>query len=266
MASYSRGWYASPVVMRFASLGSGSKGNATLVEAGGTCLLVDCGFSARELERRLTLVQRDGADLCGIVVTHEHTDHIKGVWTLAKRLKLPVYMSSGTAKAVPPPAGVCLHLISPQQPFQVGDIEVLPVAVPHDAREPVQFVFGHAGRKLGVLTDLGHISAHVLACYRQCDGLLVEANHDAAMLASGAYPYTLKQRVAGDWGHLNNTQTADLLTALEPRSLQVLMVGHISQQNNTLDTVREVIDPVTAMVPEVVYASQDDCVDWLALE
>ena len=254
------------VVMRFASLGSGSKGNATLVEAGDACLLLDCGFSARELERRLTMLQLDGARLSGILVTHEHGDHIKGVWTLSRRHKLPVYMTGGTAKVGAAPSDIDLHLITPQQRFQVGGVDILPVAVPHDAREPVQFVFNYAGLKLGVLTDLGHISSHVLACYQRCDGLLIEANHDATMLADGPYPYTLKQRVGGDWGHLNNDQTAGLLKAVEPRSLQALVVGHISQQNNALGVVQEVVAPVAKEVPQIIYASQDDCVDWLALE
>ncbi len=252
--------------MRFASLGSGSKGNATLVEAGDTCLLVDCGFSARELERRLALVQRDATQLSGVLVTHEHGDHIKGVWALARRYDLPVYMSGGTAKAAASVADIRLQLITPQRCFQIGNIEVLPVAVPHDAREPVQFVFSYEKLTLGVLTDLGHITPHVLECYRQCDGLLVEANHDEVMLANGVYPFPLKQRVGGDWGHLNNGQTADLLNALELRSLQVLMVGHISQQNNTLEVVRTMIEPVAEVVPQVLYASQDDCADWLVLE
>jgi len=252
--------------MGFASLGSGSKGNATLVRAGDACLLVDCGFSARELERRLALVQLDGSQLSGVLVTHEHGDHIKGVWTLARRNKLPVYMTGGTAKVASAPADIDLHLITPQQNFQVGGVDVLPVAVPHDAREPVQFVFNYAGLKLGVLTDLGHISSHVRECYQQCDGLLVEANHDSIMLADGPYPHSLKQRVGGDWGHLNNAQTAQLLNDLEPRSLQTLLVGHISQQNNALSRVQEAIEPVAALVPQIKYASQDDCVDWLALE
>ena len=252
--------------MRFASLGSGSKGNATLVTAGDTCLLVDCGFSARELERRLALVQLDGTQLSGILVTHEHGDHIKGVWTLARRYKLAVYMTAGTAKIGGAPSDIDLHLITPQRNFQVGGIQALPVVVPHDAREPVQFVFTYAGLKLGVLTDLGHISPHVLACYQGCDGLLVEANHDQSMLAAGSYPHALKQRVGGDWGHLNNEQTAAFLRALEPRSLQALIVGHISQQNNALSVVQEIMAPVAGVVPEINYASQDDCVDWLALQ
>lgn len=254
------------MVMRFASLGSGSKGNATLVEAGDACLLLDCGFSARELERRLSMLQLDGARLSGILVTHEHSDHIKGVWTLSRRHQLPVYMTGGTAKASAAPADIDLHLITPQQRFQVQGVDVLPVAVPHDAREPVQFVFNCAGLKLGVLTDLGHISSHVRECYQGCDGLFVEANHDREMLADGPYPYSLKQRVAGDWGHLNNEQTAGLLNAVEPRTLQALVVGHISQQNNALSAVQEAMASVASVVPEIIYASQDDCVDWLVLE
>lgn len=252
--------------MRFAALGSGSKGNATLVEAGDTCLLVDCGFSLRELEKRMTCVGRSAEHLSGVVVTHEHGDHIKGVWTLAKRYNLPVYLSGGTAKAVEVPDAVDLHLIRPEQSFHLGGIRVLPVAVPHDAREPVQFVFECAGLKLGVLTDLGHVTPHVLASYDQCDALLVEANHDEAMLAGGDYPYSLKQRVGGDWGHLNNSQTAALLDALNLSSLQALMIGHISQQNNTLDVVRGVVGPLAMGVPRVVYASQDECVGWVSID
>jgi phosphoribosyl 1,2-cyclic phosphodiesterase len=253
-------------MIRFASLGSGSRGNATLVEAGDACLLLDCGFSARELERRLALLALDGTRLSGILVTHEHSDHVKGVWTLSRRHNLPVYMTGGTAKGSAAPSDIDLHLITPQQRFQVGGVDVLPVAVPHDAREPVQFVFQYAGLKLGVLTDLGHISSHVLECYQGCDGLLVEANHDPDMLADGPYPYTLKQRVGGDWGHLNNAQTAGLLKAVEPRSLQALVVGHISQQNNALAVVQDAMTSIAKVVPEILYASQDDCVDWLALE
>ena len=252
--------------MRFASLGSGSKGNATLVEAGDTCLLVDCGFSARELARRLALMGLDGTRLSGILVTHEHGDHIKGVWTLARRHQLAVYMTGGTARVADAPADIDLHLITPQQSFQVGGIDVLPVAVPHDAREPVQFIFNYTGLKLGILTDLGHISAHVQACYQGCDGLLVEANHDPAMLAEGAYPYSLKQRVGGDWGHLNNAQTLGFLNGLELGSLQTLVIGHISQQNNALNVVQGVMAPIVDRVTQILYASQDDCIAWLALE
>ncbi len=253
-------------MMRFSSLGSGSKGNATVVEAGDDCLLLDCGFSARELERRLAMLKLDGTRLSGILVTHEHSDHIKGVWTLSRRYQLPVYMTGGTAKVAAAPADIDLHLVTPQQRFRVGGIDVLPVAVPHDAREPVQFIFNYAGLKLGVLTDLGHISSHVLECYQNCDGLLVEANHDLEMLADGPYPYSLKQRVAGDWGHLNNEQTADLLKAVEPHALQALVVGHISQKNNALGAVQAAMASIASEVPEIIYASQDDCVDWLVLE
>ncbi len=252
-------------MIRFSSLGSGSKGNATLVEAGETRLLIDCGFSAREIEKRLALLACEADQLTGILLTHEHGDHARGVWVLAKRYNLPVYMSGGTAKALTASKTVALHIITQGLAFQVGAITVLPVAVPHDAREPLQFVFTYKGLKLGILTDIGHITPHVLRCYSACDGLLVEANHDAVMLAAGPYPHSLKQRVGGAWGHLNNAQTAALLAGLELSSLQILVVGHISQKNNAMALLKRVIEPVTERIPKVVYASQDEGTGWLAL-
>lgn len=256
--------------MRFASLGSGSKGNATLVEWGDTCVMVDCGFSIKQTTQRLSQLQRQPEDLSAILVTHEHSDHIKGALPLARRFGLPVMMTAGTAKAAKidssTAAGIDVQIIDSDRTFELGGMQVSPVSVPHDAREPVQFVFSGGKHRFGVLTDLGSITPHVIELYSGCDGFLVEANHDRQMLVEGAYPYSLKQRVGGDWGHLNNAQTAQLLAQLNTEALQILVVGHISQQNNCQLRVEEELAAVVATLPRTLYASQDQGFAWQLLE
>ena len=250
------------MAIRFASLGSGSKGNGTLVESGDTCLLVDCGFSVRDTERRLARLGRVGGDLSAILVTHEHGDHGRGVAALARKYGLPVYLTAGTLRGLqssPPPAP---RIVSGEERFAVGGITVTPVTVPHDAREPVQFLFAAGGRRIGVLTDLGCITPHVVDSFNGCDGLLLEANHDIDLLSAGPYPQALKRRVAGDWGHLNNGQAAELLHAVERRCLQVLVLGHISQQNNAVHLVAQAMDPLRHDFHQVHYACQDQGFDW----
>ena len=248
--------------MKFASLGSGSKGNATLVEDNSCCILIDCGFSVRETERRLSLQGCPAEDLTAILVTHEHSDHIRGAIPLAKKYNLPVYMTAGAARTQQ--SIQCdVNLIQSDTEFQCGTLSVMPVSVPHDAKEPVQFILSNGKHRLGVLTDLGHISNHVAEQYKNCDGLLLEANHDPLMLANGPYPQSLKQRVGGDWGHLNNYQSRQLLEHIETGRLQHLVLGHISEQNNQVDKVREVVAGMH--LNQVHYASQGDGFEWLEL-
>ena len=249
-------------MLRFASLGSGSKGNGTLVEGGGTCVLIDCGFSVRETERRLARLGRHPGDISAILVTHEHGDHLRGALPLARKHRLPVMMTPGTARGARLGAGEGLISIRPQQAFKVGDLQVMPVAVPHDAGEPVQFTVAFGGRKLGVLTDLGSITDTVVQHFDGCDGLLLEANHDVQMLYTGRYPPSLKQRVGGNWGHLNNGQAADLLSLIERRRIQALVLGHISQQNNRPQRVAEAVAPWVEGMERVIYACQDEGFSW----
>ncbi len=251
--------------MRLASLGSGSRGNATLVEWSDGALLLDCGFSMKEAIARLSRLGRNPEDLQAIVVTHEHGDHIKGVAALARRFNLPVYMTPGTFHSRDWGDMPRLNLIHDQEIFAIGDLRVEPVAVPHDAREPVQYIFRHRHYRLGVLTDLGSISPHVENCYQNCDALVLEANHDSLMLAGGPYPPSLKQRVGGQWGHLSNTQAAGFLTRLDTARLRHLAIAHISQQNNTPALARQAISPVSGGVGNVVYACQDEGFGWLSL-
>lgn len=252
--------------MRFASLGSGSKGNATLVQAEDTLLMVDCGFSTRETVRRLELLGLMPQQLTAILVTHEHSDHCSGVSVLSRKFDIPVYLTHGTHST-----GRCDNCHSTQyidlhQNFQIGSIEIQAVAVPHDAKEPCQYRFFHKGKSLGVLTDLGSISTHVVESYRGCDGLVLEFNHDQQMLQSGVYPAHLKRRVGGDWGHLNNQQAAELLRSIDPEGLRHLVVAHVSENNNHREHAERALLAVLPSLERVVWADQACGFSWLTLD
>lgn len=251
--------------MQFASLGSGSRGNGTLVRDGDTLLLVDCGFSLREVERRLQRLEVDPVQISAILVTHEHTDHCSGVSRLSRRHEIPVYMTHGTHNSGRCDAVFETCFFRSEVEFSIGSIRVQPVAVPHDAREPCQFVFHCAAVSLGILTDLGSITPLVLDHYRHCAALLLECNHDRVMLQQGSYPPSLKRRVGGDWGHLNNDQAADLLSRLQHQLLQHLVVAHISEQNNCRDRVLDALRPVFDRHGEIIWADQKEGFHWLRI-
>ena len=221
--------------MRFASLGSGSEGNALLVSAGRTLVLMDCGFGLRDTVARLERLGVSPAHLSGIVVTHEHGDHIGGVARLARKYNLPVWLTHGTLHSQPKAFADIAHLheIAPQHAFPVGDLEIIPYPVPHDAAEPVQFVFSDGARRLGVLTDTGCGTPHIGQMLGGCHALVLECNHDSDMLMDGDYPWSLKHRVGGRYGHLSNLEAADILSRLDTGKLQHLIAAHLSRKNNT---------------------------------
>ncbi len=220
--------------MRFASLGSGSQGNALIVEAGGTRLLLDCGFSIREVTLRLARLGIDPGGLTAILVTHEHADHVGGVFAFARRHRLAVYLTHGTYKTAARGRSVLTdcHLIDGHAVFAIDDIELRPFPVPHDAREPVQYVFSDGDRCLGVLTDSGSITSHIVDVLRLCDGLVLECNHDQGLLAASRYPAPLRRRIGGPFGHLENGQAAELLRQIDTSRLQHVLAAHLSQENN----------------------------------
>lgn len=221
-------------MIRFASLGSGSAGNSLLVESGGTCLMLDCGFGLRETVARLARLGRHPADLTGILVTHEHGDHLGGAFRLARKFSLPLWMTHGTwCAARESDIGLDLRVIDSDCPRIIGQLKVLPFPVPHDAREPVQFVFSDSVRRLGVLTDIGEITPHVRGVLSGCDGLVLECNHDAEMLAASSYPLSVKRRIAGRFGHLENSAAAGLLRQIDCSRLQHLVAAHLSERNNS---------------------------------
>jgi phosphoribosyl 1,2-cyclic phosphodiesterase len=235
--------------MRFVSLGSGSRGNSLIVEAGkqsspvATRVMLDCGFTLKETTARLAKHGLATEQLTGIVVTHEHADHVAGVFRLARRYRLPVWLTHGTWSAVLPRLqglGIALddlsavNLIDSHSPFVIGDLALTPFPVPHDAREPVQFVFADGRHRLGVLTDVGTSTPHIASTLGGCDALLLECNHDPALLAANdRYPPPLKRRIAGRMGHLANAAAAQLLSELDCSRLQHLVAAHLSEENNT---------------------------------
>lgn len=252
--------------MEFSSIGSGSKGNGTLVRLDDTLLLIDCGFSIKETERRLQLRQVHPKQITALLVTHEHGDHARGILPLSRKYKIPVYLTYGTAKAIKATEHPYLHVIHCDESFGFDRIAVYPVAVPHDAKEPVQFLFDVAGKgRLGVLTDLGMISSHVEEHYKHCDALLIECNHDLEMLYRGAYPPSLKERVSSNWGHLNNQQTAEFLRDMDQQRLQHLVIAHISENNNTRALAENALALVLETMEQVTWADQAQGFDWLSI-
>lgn len=251
--------------MRFASLGSGSKGNALLVRAGNTCLMLDCGFGLQESIQRLARLGMMPEQLGGILVTHEHGDHIGGVARLARKYELPVWLTHGTLRAQPKAfSGISgLSEIDPHQVFSIGDIEIHPYPVPHDAAEPVQFVFTDGASRLGVLTDAGCGTPHIEAMLADCHALVLECNHDEEMLRNGEYHYRLKQRVGGRLGHLSNLQAAEILASLDARQLQHIVAAHISEQNNLPElAVKALCGVLNCEESWVGVASQQDGFGW----
>ena len=253
--------------MRFSSLGSGSKGNSTLVEHNGDCLMIDCGFSVKDSVRRLDRLGKSPEDITGILVTHEHSDHWKGVLPLASKYAINIYMTAGCFKGVKTNLSDYngIVLIDSHLTFNVGEIEIKPIPVPHDAREPVQYILSTSYHKLGILTDIGSITPYVSAQYNDCDALIVEANHDINMLRNGDYPSFLKDRVASQWGHLNNEQTASLVASLEQTRLQHLVIAHISERNNDIQLVKSRIESIFKGSGTIHYACQNQGFGWLNL-
>ena len=221
--------------MRFASLGSGSEGNGLVVEVGTSRLMIDCGFGVRDTAARLARLGLAPRDLDAIVVTHEHSDHVGGVAAFAAKHAIPVWLTFGTLSVVGE-RFACMDRVygfDSHDRFAVGAIEVHPFPVPHDAREPVQFVVTDGTARLGVLTDIGMSTPAVERALSGCDALVLECNHDAAMLSEGPYPPALKARIAGRFGHLDNAASSALLAALDNSRLRHIVAAHLSKQNNT---------------------------------
>jgi len=225
-------------MLRFCGLGSGSSGNATLVEARNgshvTRVLVDCGFTQRELAARLTRAGLTPSDIDAIFITHEHGDHIGCALPLSRSHGIALWMSRGTWRAVgriaeEPPE---LHFARDGETIAIGAVELAPYTVPHDAQEPLQLCIADGRSRVGVLTDVGSITNHLLGHLRGCDALLLECNHDRGMLAASRYPASLKTRIGGRYGHLSNDTAGDILAACVHDRLQHVVAAHLSRENN----------------------------------
>jgi phosphoribosyl 1,2-cyclic phosphodiesterase len=257
--------------VRFASLGSGSQGNALVVQSGTTCVMLDCGFALRETISRLARAGLDASDLTGIIVTHEHADHGDGVFPLARRFGVPVWLTHGTLGAMrggnPGIDEECsLNLVDSRRTFPVGDLTVQPFTVPHDAREPVQYVLSDGLRRLGVLTDTGCSTAHIESSLSGCDALVLECNHDLGMLMSGSYPPSVKERIASRFGHLDNQASGAILAALDRSRLKHVIAAHLSQANNTPELARSALAAALGCEPQwISVATQEDGFGWREL-
>jgi phosphoribosyl 1,2-cyclic phosphodiesterase len=231
--------------VRVTVLGSGSVGNATLVEADGVCVLVDAGFSGKDLEDRIRAVGVEPEHVAGIVITHDHGDHTRGMGVLARRFGTPLYLTRRTADA-------CRALLSGKEeireyassgPFRIGPLEVNAFLTVHDAVDPVAVTIRHVrtGAKMGIATDLGRPTAAVRASLAQCHLLVLEANHDDAMLWRGPYPWSVKQRIASSHGHLSNRASAQLARELHHHGLVAVVLAHLSEHCNDAGLARDAI-------------------------
>jgi len=264
--------------VRFCSLGSGSTGNATIVEAGDGArpsrVLVDCGFSLRELDDRLAVAGLVASDLDAIFVTHEHGDHIGSAVALARRNELPLWTSRGTWRSLaercteddPLLVDGLLRFARDGESFEVQGLQLRPYTVPHDAAEPLQLRCGDGGLRLVVLTDLGSITAHMIDNVAGCDAIVLECNHDAAMLASSRYPPSLKARIGGRFGHLSNATAAEILARCASARLQHVVAAHLSRENNRPDLARAALAACFGGAGEaIVIADPLAGFDWLQL-
>jgi len=252
--------------VRIASLGSGSKGNGTFVEGTGGVVLVDLGFGIKETLRRMATRSISPWDIKAILITHEHGDHIHGAAQFARKFHLPLYMTTGTFDLKRFEGGLDVRRITLEEPFTVAGMEIHPVTVPHDAKEPCQYVFSEGESRVGVLTDIGHITPHVANAYHACDALVLECNYDPEMLVRGPYPRALKARVSGPLGHLSNEQAAGLLESVDLNRLKHIVVSHISEKNNQPALAEAALRQVLhAWEGSLHHATQQNGLDWIPI-
>lgn len=251
--------------MRFASIGSGSKGNATLVSSNDTCLMIDCGFSTKEVEKRLLRLNIQPEDISAILVTHEHADHVQGVARFSRKYNTPVWMTQGTYNHCRQRENYQnLCVFSSHEPFEIESLTINPFPVPHDAVEPVQFVFSNTTHQLGLLTDTGSITPHIVDMLSDLDALILEGNYDHDMLMNGPYSRQLKARVASRTGHLSNDQAAELLSKINCDNLQHLVAVHLSEKNNASQHVLHAFSSALDCPADwIKLASQDQGFHWL---
>ena len=255
-------------MLRFRSLASGSSGNATLIEAHDglhrTRVLVDCGLGLRQLMAAMAAESLDLQDLDGVFITHEHGDHVGCSPALLTRYGVPLWTSAGTAQAMGLPEGAQgLRTVRDGQVFAIRGIEFHPFTVPHDAREPLQLRCSDGNRQLGMMTDIGHVSAHALASLTGVHALVLESNHDVDLLARSAYPDFLKRRVGGQHGHLSNAQAASALAALRHGHLNTVVAAHLSERNNRPELVSRAFAAVLGCGEEDVLLTARRGRDWL---
>ena len=224
--------------MKFCSIASGSSGNCIFAGSSHTSVLVDAGISGKRIEQGLNGLDMTTKDIDGILVTHEHSDHIKGLGVLARRYGLPIYGTKGTLDAVADvpnigkiPEGL-FHVVRTDTDFSVGDLTIHPFAISHDAAEPCGYRISHDGKSAAVATDMGCYDDYIVENLKGLDVLLLESNHDVHMLQAGRYPYYLKRRIMSDKGHLSNETSGQLLCRVLHDNIREIFLGHLSKENN----------------------------------
>lgn len=256
-------------MLRLKNLGSGSSGNATLIEGSDGLhtrrLLVDCGLGVRQLQTRLAVAGLGLQDISAIFITHEHSDHIGCARSVAVKHRIPLWMSQGTHAALGAPCfDGLLNIAHDLQPIDLGCWQATPFSVPHDAREPLQLRCTDGDVRLGVLTDLGHADDHVKTQLSQCHTLMLEANHDTELLQASRYPAFLKRRIAGAYGHLANAAAAQLLSDVHHPGLACVIAAHLSAQNNSPDMAQLALATAIEWPPErIMVASPVDGTPWV---
>jgi len=243
-------------LIRLCALGSGSSGNCVYVGNGGSALLLDAGFSGKEISSRLKTAGIDAESIRGVVVSHEHSDHVKGVGVIARVLKIPVYVNEKTYQRIKKHMGKVPDVVrfNTGEPFEAAGIEVAPFSIPHDAADPCAFIFRSGEAKVAVVTDAGSETTLIEEKLLQADYIMIEANHDVEMLKAGPYPWPVKQRIASQTGHLSNEACAGLLGKVAGADLQGVMFAHLSTTNNNPDLVRLMAGQILqdAGIPHIV--------------
>lgn len=250
-------------MFRFASLGSGSKGNATLIQVNDTMVMVDCGFTIKETEARLLRLDVSPEHINAILVTHEHSDHLGGVAPFSRKHDIPVWLTHGTLHKAKDDGFYEAHCFNAHEAFAINDMAIQPYPVPHDAREPSQFVFSNGEKTLGLLTDCGSITPHIISMLDGVHALLLECNYEERMLLNGPYPPSLKARVGSSVGHLSNAQAEHLLQSINTEELFCLIGMHVSENNNAEAHAYEALTRGLGHAPSwLEIACQNQGFDW----
>ena len=253
--------------MRFASLGSGSEGNALIVQVAQTTVMIDCGFGVKETVNRCARLGLAADCIDAVIITHEHSDHVGGAPRFARRFGVPVWLTFGTLSATEARwEGCTLRGFDSHDAFLVGDIEVLPFPVPHDAREPAQMTLTDGQRRLGVLTDVGETTPHIESSLSDCDALFLEANHCEDMLSRSTYPPRLKERISGRYGHLSNAASAEILKRVASARLQRVVAAHLSRENNRAELAKDIFAAALGGTADDIFvATQDEGLGWVTI-
>lgn len=233
--------------MRFVSIASGSSGNCIYAGTESTHILVDAGISAKRIENGLFEVGLKPNELSAICVTHEHSDHIRGLGVLSRKYQIPIYSTEGTIREIKKAKSLgeypeeLLHVIRPDVDFTIGDMTVMPFHIDHDAADPVAYRLRAGKKSIAVATDLGHFNQYTIDHLLDLDAVLIESNHDIRMLETGPYPYYLKRRIMGDFGHLSNDNAGRLLNCILNDKLKHILLGHLSKENNLPELAYETV-------------------------